>query len=108
MYLDYSHSDNNLVDLDKVTIKEDDRAVLLEGGLPRSASSKFHSSAIKLNLIRLLVTLYVVSSLYTNFFKAFSSQLLYLIVFQVYDFGGLFLARKPSNIESNVSHKLFR
>ncbi|KAJ6754192.1 O-ACETYLTRANSFERASE FAMILY PROTEIN-RELATED [Salix purpurea] len=48
------HSDNNLVDLDKVTIKEDDRAVLLEGGLPRSASSKFHSSAIKLNLIRFM------------------------------------------------------
>ncbi|KAG6790159.1 hypothetical protein POTOM_006307 [Populus tomentosa] len=53
-YLDYSHSDNNLLDLEKETIKEDDRAVLLEGGLPRSASAKFHSSAIKMNLIRFM------------------------------------------------------
>ncbi|XP_011007502.1 PREDICTED: CAS1 domain-containing protein 1-like isoform X1 [Populus euphratica] len=48
------HSDNNLLDLEKETIKEDDRAVLLEGGLPRSASAKFHSSAIKMNLIRFM------------------------------------------------------
>ncbi|PNT12341.1 hypothetical protein POPTR_011G079400v4 [Populus trichocarpa] len=48
------HSDNNLLDLEKETIKEDDRAVLLEGGLPRSASAKFHSSATKMNLIRFM------------------------------------------------------
>jgi hypothetical protein len=73
-YLDYSHSDNNLLDLEKETIKEDDRAVLLEGGLPRSASAKFHSSAIKMNLIRLLATLYAVLSwsfLYANLLKVF-------------------------------------
>lgn len=55
-YLDCSHSDNNLVKLEKVTIKEDDRAVLLEGGLMRTASLKFHSSSIKMNLMRLFAT----------------------------------------------------
>lgn len=48
------HSDVNLDELGKDTIKEDDRAVLLEGGLPRSASAKFHSTSIKMNLIRFL------------------------------------------------------
>ncbi|KAJ9153218.1 hypothetical protein P3X46_026682 [Hevea brasiliensis] len=48
------HSDNNLVELEKETIKEDDRAVLLEGGLTRTASVKFHSSSIKMNLIRFM------------------------------------------------------
>lgn len=47
-----SHSDTNLVELGEETIKEDDRAVLLEGGLSRSASAKFSSSSIKLNLMR--------------------------------------------------------
>ncbi|XP_050371692.1 protein REDUCED WALL ACETYLATION 1-like [Argentina anserina] len=49
-----SHSDSNLVELEEKTIKEDDRAVLLEGGLSRSASVKFNSSSIKLNLMRFL------------------------------------------------------
>ncbi|EOY27786.1 O-acetyltransferase family protein isoform 5 [Theobroma cacao] len=48
------HSDNNLVELGEETIKEDDRAVLLEGGLTRSASAKFHSASIKTNLMRFL------------------------------------------------------
>ncbi|KAF8031074.1 hypothetical protein BT93_D0303 [Corymbia citriodora subsp. variegata] len=48
------HSDNNLVELGNGTAKEDDRAVLLEGGLAKSASAKFHSSSIKTNLIRFL------------------------------------------------------
>ncbi|KAH7568619.1 hypothetical protein JRO89_XS06G0023500 [Xanthoceras sorbifolium] len=48
------HSDTNLVELEKETIKEDDRAVLLEGGLVRSASARFHSSSIKTNMIRFL------------------------------------------------------
>ncbi|KAK4589317.1 hypothetical protein RGQ29_020067 [Quercus rubra] len=48
------HSDVNLDELGKETIKEDDRAVLLEGGLSRSASAKFHSTSIKMNLIRFL------------------------------------------------------
>ena len=51
-FLGCSHSDVNLDELGKETIKEDDRAVLLEGGLPRSASAKFHSISIKMNLIR--------------------------------------------------------
>ncbi|KAK8646090.1 hypothetical protein V6N13_119891 [Hibiscus sabdariffa] len=49
-----AHSDTNLVELENEMIKEDDRAVLLEGGLTRSASTKFHASAIKTNLIRFL------------------------------------------------------
>lgn len=48
------HSDNNLVELGNETIKEDDRAVLLEGGLTKSASAKSSSSSIKVNLIRFL------------------------------------------------------
>ncbi|XVF87207.1 hypothetical protein PTKIN_Ptkin18bG0100400 [Pterospermum kingtungense] len=47
------HADNNLDELAE-TVKEDDRAVLLEGGLTRSASAKFLSSSIKTNLIRFL------------------------------------------------------
>ncbi|KAK6917224.1 Cas1p 10 TM acyl transferase domain [Dillenia turbinata] len=48
------HSDTNLVELENQTIKEDDRAVLLEGGLTKSASAKFQTSSIKANLIRFL------------------------------------------------------
>ncbi|KAI3881499.1 hypothetical protein MKX03_035577 [Papaver bracteatum] len=49
------HSDTNLVELgDASAIKEDDRAILLEGGLARSASSRFQSSTITANLIRFL------------------------------------------------------
>ncbi|KAL9858078.1 putative N-acetylneuraminate 7-O(or 9-O)-acetyltransferase [Arabidopsis thaliana] len=48
------HSDKNLVELEMVTNKEDEGTVLMEGGLPRSASSKFYSSPIKTNLIRFL------------------------------------------------------
>ncbi|XP_052203261.1 protein REDUCED WALL ACETYLATION 3-like [Diospyros lotus] len=48
------HSDNNLVDLANETIKEDDRAILLEGGLTKSASMKFYPSSIKENLWRFL------------------------------------------------------
>lgn len=48
------HSDNNLVEMESQTIKEDDRAVLLEGGLTKSPSLKLSSSSIKTNLIRFL------------------------------------------------------
>ncbi|KAK4491603.1 hypothetical protein RD792_002358 [Penstemon davidsonii] len=49
-----SHSDNNLVELESETVKEDDRAVLLEGGLATSASAKLPAPSIKTNLIRFL------------------------------------------------------
>ncbi|KAG5562119.1 hypothetical protein RHGRI_004987 [Rhododendron griersonianum] len=49
-----SHSDSNLVELGNDMIKEDDRAVLLEGGLTKSASTKFYASSIRANLIRFL------------------------------------------------------
>lgn len=45
------HSDNNLVELENEPSKEDDRAVLLEGGLAKSIAQK-SSSSIKLNLMR--------------------------------------------------------
>lgn len=49
----FSHSDINLVELEKETIKDEDRAALLEGGgLTRSASTKSHSISVKTNLIR--------------------------------------------------------
>jgi hypothetical protein len=48
------HSDANLDELGKDTIKEDDRAILLEAGLTRSSSAKLHASSVKLNLIRFL------------------------------------------------------
>jgi hypothetical protein len=48
------HSDNNLVELGEVKNKEDEGVVLLEGGLPRSVSTKFYNSPIKTNLIRFL------------------------------------------------------
>lgn len=47
-----SHSDNNLAELELSTTKEEDRAVLLEGGLSKSPSVKLSSSSIKTNTIR--------------------------------------------------------
>ncbi|XP_076920694.1 protein REDUCED WALL ACETYLATION 4-like [Bidens hawaiensis] len=46
------HSDNNLVELETKTKEEDDRVVLLEGGLTKSASLKQPVTSIKANLIR--------------------------------------------------------
>ncbi|PON74037.1 Cas1p 10 TM acyl transferase domain containing protein [Trema orientale] len=46
------HSDTNLVELGEGAMNEDDRAVLLEGGLTRSASSRTYSYGIKANIIR--------------------------------------------------------
>lgn len=48
------HSDANLVELGNETVKEDDREVLLEGGLTRSASARFQSSSIRANITRFL------------------------------------------------------
>ncbi|GJW43211.1 reduced wall acetylation 4-like protein [Tanacetum coccineum] len=46
------HSDNNLVELETKTKEEDDRTVLLEGGLTKRASFKQPVASIKSNLIR--------------------------------------------------------
>ncbi|VVB08146.1 unnamed protein product [Arabis nemorensis] len=48
------HSDNNLVDLGDVAEKDDEKADLLEGGLARSPSVRFHNSSIRTNIIRFL------------------------------------------------------
>ncbi|KAL0352894.1 UNVERIFIED_CONTAM: protein REDUCED WALL ACETYLATION 1 [Sesamum angustifolium] len=49
------HSDNNLVELESETIKEDDRAALMEGGLTKTSSMKLPNPSIKTNLIRFLM-----------------------------------------------------
>ncbi|CAI9782129.1 unnamed protein product [Fraxinus pennsylvanica] len=46
------HSDSNLVEMENATIKEEERAVLVEGGLTKSASTKLSTPSIKTNLIR--------------------------------------------------------
>ncbi|KAL9232247.1 hypothetical protein vseg_007376 [Gypsophila vaccaria] len=46
------HSDSNLDELGNEAVKEDDRTVLLEGGLVKSGSPKFSSPSIKSNLVR--------------------------------------------------------
>ncbi|KAL3643602.1 Protein REDUCED WALL ACETYLATION 3 [Castilleja foliolosa] len=48
-------SDNNLVELASESISEDDRAALMEEGLPKSSSTKSLSPSIKTNLIRFLM-----------------------------------------------------
>ncbi|KAL4561625.1 hypothetical protein LXL04_033795 [Taraxacum kok-saghyz] len=48
------HSDNSLVELETVVTKEDDRVVLLEGGLTKSASMRQPAASIKANLIRFI------------------------------------------------------
>ncbi|XP_010441594.1 PREDICTED: protein REDUCED WALL ACETYLATION 1 [Camelina sativa] len=48
------HSDNNLVELGDVAEKDDDKADLLEGGLSRSTSLRFHNSTIRANILRFL------------------------------------------------------
>ncbi|GJX96834.1 transposase, Ptta/En/Spm [Tanacetum coccineum] len=47
-----SHSDNSLVELELEATKEDDRAVLLKGGLTKSVSSRQPAAILKANLIR--------------------------------------------------------
>ncbi|KAL8103499.1 protein REDUCED WALL ACETYLATION 3-like [Apium graveolens] len=48
------HSDVNLPEMGNETTKEDDRALLLEGGLTKSTSAKQSTSSIKTILIRFL------------------------------------------------------
>ncbi|KAG6420560.1 hypothetical protein SASPL_117093 [Salvia splendens] len=48
------HSDNNLAELESEAIKEDERALLMEGGLTKSVSTKVSSPSIKTNIIRFL------------------------------------------------------
>ncbi|KAH7682523.1 N-acetylneuraminate 7-O(or 9-O)-acetyltransferase protein [Dioscorea alata] len=48
------HSDINLVELGNEAVKEDDRALLLEGGLTKSTSAKFQNASVRANLIRFI------------------------------------------------------
>ncbi|KAG6419306.1 hypothetical protein SASPL_121522 [Salvia splendens] len=49
------HSDYNLATLESQIVKEDDRAVLIEGGITKSSSTKLSTPSIKTNLIRFLL-----------------------------------------------------
>lgn len=55
MYFESRHSDNSLVELETAATKEDDRVVLLEGGLTKSASMRQPAASIKATLIRLVL-----------------------------------------------------
>ncbi|KAG6423607.1 hypothetical protein SASPL_114008 [Salvia splendens] len=48
------HSDNNLAELESEAIKDEQRALLMEGGLTKSVSTKVSSPSIKTNIIRFL------------------------------------------------------
>lgn len=72
-FLGCSHSDNNLVELERETINEDDRAVLLEGGLSKSPSVKLFSYSVKTNLIRYICS--YMQEFYIQFWTIFSSIL---------------------------------
>ncbi|KAL2464237.1 O-acetyltransferase family protein [Forsythia ovata] len=48
------NSDVNLVDLGEETVKEDDRAVLLEGGALQSASPRVRNSSVTSHIVRFL------------------------------------------------------
>lgn len=68
----YSHSDNNLVELGDVAEKDDDKADLLEGGLTRSTSVRFHNSSIRTNIVRLVLPARKFSSLCFTILQEFS------------------------------------
>lgn len=59
-----SHADYNLVPLDSQTVKEDARAVLMEGGLTKSLSTKLSSASVKTSLIRWVVVHIVIILLF--------------------------------------------
>ncbi|XP_039053851.1 protein REDUCED WALL ACETYLATION 3-like [Hibiscus syriacus] len=88
------HSDNNPTELGDETVKDDDRVLLLEGGLTRSASAKVHSSTIKMNLIRLL-------SFRFSVVMEFSTIKLFIFIIPfLYDFPG-FLTMEESFLLEN-------
>ena len=103
-FLACSHSDANLVELGNGTVKEDDRVVLLEGGLSKSASVKFQNASIRTNLIRWIKA--TIEKILTSFIiclcKMLSFTILALSVLQVCNNGRFFFAWKSSNIKSYV------
>ncbi|KAK6124152.1 hypothetical protein DH2020_042125 [Rehmannia glutinosa] len=91
------HSDNNLVELESETIKEDDRAALMEGGLTKSSSTKFPSPSIKTNIIRFNQVSAMTSFKKHNDKSAFSGKsILYLNRHQTEEWKGYMQA---SNLE---------
>ncbi|KAK6150059.1 hypothetical protein DH2020_017584 [Rehmannia glutinosa] len=89
-----SHSDNNLVELESETIKEDDRAALMEGGLTKSSSTKFPSPSIKTNIIRFNQVSAMTSFKKHNDKSAFSGKsILYLNRHQTEEWKGYMQAR---------------
>ncbi|KAI3990221.1 hypothetical protein MKX01_029199 [Papaver californicum] len=89
-------SDINLVELDKNTVKDDDRAVLLEGGNLQSSTPKLHSSFVASQLLRLFLMdeSFLVENRLT--LRAISELGLYLVYFYICDRTDIFGESKKS------------
>ncbi|KAI3951739.1 hypothetical protein MKW98_013797 [Papaver atlanticum] len=89
-------SDINLVELEKNTIKDDDRAVLLEGGNLQSSTPKLRSSNVASQLLRLFLMdeSFLVENRLT--LRAISELGLYLVYFYICDRTDIFGESKKS------------
>ncbi|RZC89124.1 hypothetical protein C5167_030817 [Papaver somniferum] len=89
-------SDINLVELEKNTVKDDDRAVLLEGGNLQSSTPKLRSSNVASQLLRLFLMdeSFLVENRLT--LRAISELGLYLVCFYICDRTDIFGESKKS------------
>ncbi|KAI3968638.1 hypothetical protein MKX01_028788 [Papaver californicum] len=89
-------SDINLVELDKNTVKDDDRAVLLEGGNLQSSTPRLRSSNVASQLLRLFLMdeSFLVENRLT--LRAISELGLYLVYFYICDRTDIFGESKKS------------
>ncbi|MCL7038017.1 hypothetical protein MKW94_004085 [Papaver nudicaule] len=89
-------SDINLVELDKDTVKDDDRAVLLEGGSLQTSTPKLRSSNVASQLLRLFLMdeSFLVENRLT--LRAISELGLYLVYFYICDRTDIFGDSKKS------------
>ncbi|XP_026457334.1 protein REDUCED WALL ACETYLATION 2-like isoform X2 [Papaver somniferum] len=89
-------SDINLVELEKNTVKDDDRAVLLEGGNLQSSTPKLRSSNVASQLLRLFLMdeSFLVENRLT--LRAISELGLYLVYFYICDRTDIFGESKKS------------
>ncbi|MCL7037345.1 hypothetical protein MKW94_026202, partial [Papaver nudicaule] len=89
-------SDINLVELDKDTVKDDGRAVLLEGGSLQTSTPKLRSSNVASQLLRLFLMdeSFLVENRLT--LRAISELGLYLVYFYICDRTDIFADSKKS------------
>ncbi|KAL6970208.1 Protein REDUCED WALL ACETYLATION 2 [Sarracenia purpurea var. burkii] len=90
------HSDINLVELSNEAVKEDDRAVLLEGGGLQAASPKARSSSVTYHIVRFLLMdeTFLLENRLT--FRAMSEFCALLVYFYLCDRTSLFGDSKKS------------